>query len=178
MSFAATVINTVLDRKLAQPSNAAHIPHPEARSLAKGIIAGLVAGLAATAAKTLVEKVYPPRTHGEPEPPVILAGRVAGHELAPVQKQVAAESVHWAFGATTGAAYGALAEFYPAAASRDGVNFGMTMMALTHETALPATGLGAAPADQTTREKTSEFASHIVFGLVAETTRRLVRKML
>jgi putative membrane protein len=178
MSFAQTVINNVLDRKLAEPHRPTLMSHPEARSLTKGIIAGLVAGLAATAAKTLVEKVYPPRTHGEPEPAEILAERVNGHELAPAKKQAAGENLRWAFGATTGAAYGALAEFYPAASSRDGINFGMTLMALTHESAIPAMGLGATLPDQTTREKTSEFASHIVFGLVAETTRRLVRKML
>ena len=165
MSFAETAINTFLDRKLAQPHRRVELPHPDARSLTKGIIAGVVAGLAATAAKSLVEKVYPPHTQ-------------TGHELAPLQKEVAADNLHWAFGATAGAAYGALAEYYPAASSRDGINFGMTLMALTQETTLPAMGLAAAPADQTTREKTSEIASHIVFGLVAETTRRLVRKML
>ena len=155
MSLAETAIDTYLDRRLAHQHKPAVMPHPEARSLAKGIIAGIVAGLAATAAKAVVEKVYPP-----------------------TQKPVAPEPLHWAFGATTGAAYGALAEYYPAASSREGVSFGMTLMALTHENGLPALGIAAAPADQTTREKTSEIASHIVFGLVAETTRRLVRKML
>ena len=178
MSFAETAINTFLDRKLAQPHQRAELPHPDARSLTKGILAGIVAGLAATAAKSLVEKVYPPHTHGEPKPSEIMAERIAGHQLAPFQKEVASDTLHWAFGATAGAAYGALAEYYPAASSRDGINFGMTLMALTQETTLPAMGLAPAPADQTTRQKTSEIASHIIFGLVAETTRRLVRKML
>ena len=156
MSLAETAINTFLDRRLAQPHKPAVMPDPEARSLAKGIFAGVVAGLAAAAAKTLVEKVYPPNA----------------------QKEISPEPPHWAFGATAGAAYGALAEYYPAASSREGVSFGMTLMALTHESGVPALGLPAAPADQTTREKTSEVASHIIFGLVAETTRRFVRKML
>ncbi len=162
MSFAETAINTFLDRKLSQPHKRTEMLHPEERSLAKGIIAGVVAGLAATAAKSMVEKVYPPQPH-------------RGHELAPIG---AADNLHWAFGATAGAAYGALAEYYPAASSRDGVTFGLTLMGLTHETGVPALGIAPAPADETTREKTSEIASHIVFGLVAETTRRLVRKML
>jgi putative membrane protein len=156
MSLAETAINTFLDRKLAQPHHPAVRARDDERSLGKGIIAGVVAGLAAAAAKTLVEKVYPPTTrkNADPEPP------------------------HWAFGATAGAAYGALAEYYPIAASRDGVNFGMTLMALTHETGVSGSSLPPVLADQTTREKTSEIASHIVFGLVAETTRRFVRKML
>ena len=178
MTFAETAINTFLDRKLSQPHTPAEMPHPETRSLTKGIIAGIVAGLAATAAKAMVEKVYPPRASGTPKPSEMMAERLAGHELAPRQKEVASDTLHFAFGATTGAVYGALAEYYPAASSREGINFGMTMMALTQETALPAMGLGLAPAEQSVREKTSEFASHVVFGLVAETTRRLVRKML
>jgi putative membrane protein len=176
MSLAETVINTFLDRHFARPS----LPptHQTERSLAKGLIAGLAAGIVATAAKTAVEKIYPPRTHGEPEPPAVLAGKIAGHDLAPAQKLAATETIHWGFGAVTGAAYGALAEFYPAATNRDGASFGMTLMALTHESTLPAMGLSAEPAQQTAREKTSEMASHIVFGIVAETTRRLVRRML
>ena len=51
----------------------------------------------------------------------------------------------------------------------------MTLMALTHEGALPALGLSAEPADQTKREKSSEMVTHVVFGLVAETVRRFVR---
>jgi putative membrane protein len=168
MSFAETVINTFLDRKLSQPATPAPVYHPDDRSLAKGILAGVIAGLAATAAKTVVEKVYPPRAPADAKP---------GTELA-LAKQVPVEPIHWASGAAIGAAYGALAEYYPAASAHEGVNFGMTVMALTHETALPAMGIAAAPASQSRREKSSEIASHIIFGLVAETTRRLVRKMI
>lgn len=146
------------------------------RSLAKGIAAGIIAGLVATAAKSLAEKIFPPRTHGEPEPPEVLAEKIAGHQLSPVTKHVAAETIHWTFGAATGAAYGALAEFYPAATARDGATFGMTLAALTHEGALPALGLSAPPEEQTAREKYSEIATHVVFGVVAETVRRTIRK--
>jgi putative membrane protein len=149
-----------------------------AKSLAKGLLAGLIGGLVATAAKSIAEKVYPPRTHGEPEPPVVLAEKLAGHELAGTEKEVAAEAIHWGFGALTGAAYGALAEYYPEATSKDGAAFGMALASLTHGTALPALGLSAEPEEQTTRERTSEMATHVVYGLVTETVRRFVRKML
>lgn len=148
------------------------------KSLIKGIVAGLIGGLVATAAKTIAERVYPPRTHGEPEPPAVLAEKLAGHELAASQKAVAVETIHWGFGALTGAAYGALAEFYPAATAKDGAGFGMALASLTHEGALPAMGLSAPPEQQTTRERTSEMASHAIFGVVTETVRRVVRKIL
>jgi putative membrane protein len=148
------------------------------RSLWKGLLAGVVAGLIATAAKSLAEKVYPPRTHGEPEPPEELAERIAGHPLDSETKEVAAETIHWAFGALTGAAYGALAEFYPKATAKEGASFGLALMTLTHESALPSMGLAAPPEEQTTREHTSEAASHLIYGTVAERVRSVVRKAL
>ncbi len=148
------------------------------QSLAKGLVAGLIAGLVATAAKTFAERIYPPRTHGEPEPPAVLADKLAGHPLEGTTQTVATESIHWAFGALAGAAYGALAEYYPAATSKDGASFGIALATLTHGNALPAMGLSAEPGDQTTREKTSEMSTHVIFGLVTETVRRNIRKLL
>jgi putative membrane protein len=152
-----------------------------AKSLAKGMLAGLIGGLVATAAKSMTEKFYPPRTHGEPEPPEVLAEKVSdelGVSLTSGEKAVATEAIHWGFGALTGAAYGALAEYFPAATAKEGASFGMALATLTHGTALPAMGLGAEPEDQTTREKTSEMATHVVYGLTMETVRRFIRKRL
>ena len=147
-------------------------------SLMKGLLAGLIGGLVATAAKSVAEKIYPPRTHGEPEPPVVLAEKLAGHPLTGTSQAVAAEAIHWGFGALTGAAYGMLAEYYPAATQKDGAAFGTALDTLTHHAALPAMGLSAEPEEQTMREKTSELATHVVYGIVTETVRRFVRKML
>lgn len=149
-----------------------------APSLWKGLAAGLVAGLVATAAKTLAERVYPPRVHGEPEPSEVLSERIAGHRLEEETKEIASETIHWGFGAAAGAFYGALAEFYPAATAKDGANFGLVLMSLTHEGALPALGLSALPEEQSRRDQTSEAATHMLYGVVAESVRSVVRKML
>jgi putative membrane protein len=148
------------------------------KSLAKGLIAGLIGGLVGTLAKTLAERMFPPRTHGEPEPPEVAAERVAGHALDPDTREIAAEGIHWGFGAAVGAAYGALAEYYPAATAREGASFGMTLEALTHETALPALGISAEPEDETMRERASEITSHVVYGVTTEFVRNFVRKVL
>ncbi len=137
-----------------------------------------MAGLVATAAKTAAEKFYPPRTHGEPEPPEELAKDLAPHHLSQAELDVASETIHWSFGALAGAAYGALAEFYPAATAQEGAAFGLALMSLTHETALPAMGLAADPEDQTGREQTSEAATHVLYGVVAEKVRSFVRGLL
>ena len=152
------------------------------KNLAKGLFAGLVAGLVATAAKSMAERMFPPRTHGEPEPPEAfgdqLSEHFAGHPLSDEARIATTEGIHWGFGAVAGAAYGALAEFYPAATAKEGASFGVALGSLMHEGALPALGISAAPDDQTVRERTSEFSSHVVYGVVAEAVRKLVRKML
>ena len=51
-------------------------------------------------------------------------------------------------------------------------------MSLTHEGALPALGLSEPPEDQTLRERTSEGATHILYGVVTERVRSLVRNQL
>ncbi len=148
------------------------------KSLLKGMLAGMVGGLAGTAAKTIAEKVYPPRIHGEPEPPSVLADKITGGHLDGTEKVVATEAIHWGFGALTGAAYGGLAEFYPAATAKEGASFGLTLAALTHQSALPAIGLSAEPRQQSQREQTSEMVTHVIFGVVTEIVRSLTRKLL
>jgi len=160
-----TFVSGFINKRLTKPASTP-APAPAEKSLAKGLLAGLAAGIIATAAKTVAEKIYPPRSRRDPGPTTALANKSS------------ADGIHWGFGMTAGAAYGVLAEFYPAATSREGVNFGLTLLALTQETTLPAAGLAAPIKPETTREKTSEIASHIIFGLVTETVRRTVRKRL
>jgi putative membrane protein len=147
-------------------------------ALLKGLLAGAIGGLVATAVKTMAEKIYPPRTHGEPEPPDVAAEKLAGHPLDDTTKTLASESIHWVFGAAAGAFYGVLAEVYPAVTAKSGATFGLTLMSLTHEGALPALGLSEDHEDQTLRERTSEGATHILYGVVTEKVRGLVRNML
>ncbi|WP_263411587.1 DUF1440 domain-containing protein [Terriglobus tenax] len=147
-------------------------------NLLKGLLAGIAAGLVATAAKAVAEKFYPPHTHGEPEPHAVLAEKLGGKHLSPASKAVAAETIHWGFGALAGGAYGMLAEVYPSATARNGAQFGVVLGTLTQESALPRLGLAAEPEDQELREQSSEMISHVVYGVVTETVRSLVRRTL
>lgn len=148
------------------------------RSIVKGAIAGLLGGIVGTAAKYAVEKVYPPRVHGEPEPAALVGDKLSEMSLQRNQGLVAKQAVHWGIGAATGAAYGAVAELYPPATSKQGASFGIAMVALTHDSTLPVFGLATKPEPQTKREKTSELASHIAYGVVTETVRSIVRRLI
>lgn len=147
-------------------------------NLLKGAIAGLIGGLIATAAKTAAERLYPPRTHGEPEPPAVLAEKLGEPATETTEKKMVEEGIHWGFGALAGAAYGVMAELYPQVTAKGGSTFGLALMAVTHEGALPSLGLSAPPEKQEGRERRSETATHIVYGVVCETVRSLVRKAL
>ena len=147
-------------------------------NLLKGAVAGLIGGLIATAAKTAAERMYPPRTHGEPEPPAVMAEKLGASETETTKKKAVQEGIHWTFGALAGAAYGVMAELYPQVTAKGGATFGLALMTVTHEGALPALGLAATPEKQEGRERRSEMATHVVYGIVCETVRNLVRKAL
>jgi putative membrane protein len=89
----------------------------------------------------------------------------AGEELA------AGDSVHWGIGAAAGAAYGGVAEYFPAATSKDGASFGLTLATVAQKLSGEAEAEGFVG-------KTSGMAAYVVYGLVTETVRRFVRKRL
>jgi len=144
------------------------LPPSTTNKILRGALAGLIGGLAATAAKTAAEKLYPPHP---------------GEEEKAHRKGFSAESFPWIFGAAVGAAYGAVAEIYPDVTGKYGANFGMALMAVSHDRLLPTLGL-ATSADQQgelaeeKRERRSEIVTNVVYGVVCETVRCVVRKTL
>jgi putative membrane protein len=150
-------------------------PKPS-RSLAKGITAGLIGGVIATAARALAQRAYPPRPHSQRELPEPSSGEPTTRAIALRKKVTGSRALPWAVGAAAGAAYGAVAEYYPPATSKDGASFGMALGALSQDG--PLTAIGLVPPTETTREKTSAMTSFVIFGVVTETVRRVVRRVL
>lgn len=149
------------------------------RSLARGLLAGLAGGVAGTIAMTFAQRMFPPRPEeSEEEPTELLAEKAAGHELSPETRELAAEGIDWTFGIAAGGVYGMLAEYYPAATSKEGASFGIALEALTHEKALPALGMLRPKDDQTLRERASEMTSFTVYGIATEVVRKFVRNRL
>ena len=149
------------------------------RSLMRGLLAGLAGGVAGTIAMTFAERIFPPRSEdNEEQPTELLAEKIAGHELSPETRELAAEGIEWTLGIVAGGVYGMLAEYYPAATSKEGASFGIALEALTHEKALPALGLLRPKDDQTFRERASEMTAFTVYGIAAEMVRGFVRKRL
>jgi len=165
--------------KATEVTKAAKAPKSKSRSLAKGIAAGLIGGLAGAIAMTFAERAFPARlrTQTEPEPPALAGEPVASHALIPATTATPT-TIHWSLGALAGAAYGAIAEFVPAATAREGATFGLTLGTLVQEGAVPAIGVVARARNQTAPPSAAELTSHVVFGVTTEWVRRLVRKFI
>ena len=146
------------------------------RSIVKGAIAGCIGGLLAAAVKSAAEKVYPPRPSSERKP-TVLTPESGSRELT-LERHGSHNVSRLGIGAAAGAAYGAVAELYPAVTAKQGANFGMALVAMTHDTSLPFLGRRASPEPETKREQTSELVSFVIYGVVTETVRRIVRRMI
>ena len=144
------------------------------RVLWKGLLAGLAGGLAATAAEAIAEKLYEARGHSTPEAVEGPLHRLT--LLAHRRSELPTEVLRWGFGAAAGAAYGALAEFYPAASAREGAAFGTALLALTREASALESGAEAVPSGVTANVEA--LAPHLLFGLITEKVRSAVRHSL
>jgi hypothetical protein len=102
-----------------------------------------------------------------------IAGYLLGHELTESELRIAAPAVHYLFGATVGAAYGA----YTGARRADGSGaaFGTTVWVVADIIGMPLLGLS----DSTTRRPLEmhlqSWVAHLVYGTVTEMTRRQVQ---
>ena len=148
------------------------------RNLAKGLLAGALGGLVGSGAKIVGELVYPPRTLGQVPPPVILAERMAGHPLTKAQANTSMQAIHFIFGTSVGAVYGAAAEFAPIVTAGYGAAFGFVFQFFTHESLVPLAGRDVPPWQQPLREHSSEFFTPVLSGVATEVTRRAVRRRL
>ena len=150
--------------------------------LGKGLAAGAVAGLVGAGVKLICEVIVPPRAPDREPPPGILVSNILqarrGYGLDKQGKKKAALAVHWSFSALASAAYGGLAEFFPAATVGYGTVYGWALWAASHESTLPLLHLTPPLSQVPASEQINEFVSHGLFGASVEATRRIVRPLL
>lgn len=107
-----------------------------------------------------------------------ISENILGRELEESEKRGAGAAVHYAFGTATGGLYGAVAEVAPAVTMAGGLPFGAAFWLVADETAVPLLGLSEGPTKYPLSTHAYALASHLVYGLTAELTRRAVRKIL
>lgn len=107
-----------------------------------------------------------------------ISENIFGKELTEHEKDTAGTAIHYIFGTTTGAAYGAAAELSPLVSFGAGLPFGALVWIAGDEGVVPALGLSKSPTEYPLQTHAYSLASHLVYGLTAEVVRRAVRKIL
>ena len=159
----------------------------------RGIIAGLVGGVIAAGAMSLVHKGLggfmsgtqqsAPAAEQQSEDPTVkvangITRRLVNRPVPEDKKPLAANIVHYAFGAGVGGLYGGVAEVVPRVTVALGLPFGIAVWLGAHVIMVPALGLAAPLTRQPPPKEALEFFLHLVYGAVTETVRRLVRRAL
>lgn len=108
----------------------------------------------------------------------VISEKVFGHELQESEKEPAGAAVHYAFGTVTGGLYGALAEVSPQVTTGAGLPFGAAFWLIADEVTVPLLGLAKAPTEYPPSTHVYALASHLVYGVTAEISRRALRQVL
>ncbi len=167
-----------------------------APSLAVSVLAGIAGGLVGSWAMTRfhvalygggVTGVEEPQSHrpieGGRHDPATKAAEIAARplidrSLTHREKQVGGPIMHYLFGASMGAVYGALSSVWPGVRRGAGVPFGVAVWVLADEIALPLLGLAHPPQAYPFRTHAEMLAAHVVFGYMThDTASRLTARL-
>ena len=156
--------------------------HP-GKAILAGIVGGLVGSIALRAWMTAASQLHAGTTTPDQSGPAHQVGALVtesltGHPITPRQRYLAGEITHYAFGAITGALYGAIAEYQPWTTAGAGLLFGTGVFLAADETSMPLLGLIPPPWTETPAAQLEHWAAHLVFGVTGELTRRELRKHL
>lgn len=169
----------------------------ETRSAWKGFLAGAIGGAIGTLVLNLfqqgslegtrvVEGKLGGRKRFTREQEQLLKGFEQAHvqtaetlgiDVPRTQRKKAAAAVEFGFGILCGGAYGALAEYVPAARAGFGTVYGATLFTGASEIVLPALGWVAAPQDRTVVQHVGGLAGNVVYGAVTEGVRLGLRQL-
>lgn len=103
---------------------------------------------------------------------------VFDHELTEREKEIGGTALHYAYGISMGAVYGAAAEFSDEVTVGAGLPYGFLIWIGADEGIVPLLGLSKSPAEYPMSVHACSLASHLVYGLTAELVRNSVRKAL
>lgn len=104
---------------------------------------------------------------------------VLGRELTKSEKDAGGTALHYAYGISMGAGYGAAAELVPTVATFGaGAAYGASIWLVADEVVVPALGLSKSSGEYPLAIHAYALASHLVYGLTTEAVRRAVRRAL
>lgn len=103
---------------------------------------------------------------------------VFDHNLTESTKNTAGTALHYAYGISMGAVYGAAAELMPGCTIGAGLPYGAVVWLTADEAVVPLLGLSKAPTEYPLSTHAYSLSSHLVYGLTTEIVRGVVRRAL
>lgn len=155
-------------------------------SLTRTLVAGIAGGLVASAAMDMFQRVAASafgQSGSKDDPATVKAADsakrlVTGDAVTQKHRETAGSVVHYITGAALGAGYALAARRWPETTAGFGLAYGVTIATLLDDAAVPALGWGPSPTETPASTHAYGLASHAVFGLALEGTRRGVEAML
>ncbi|MCU6455220.1 DUF1440 domain-containing protein [Sphingomonas sp. A2-49] len=149
-------------------------------SVTQTLAAGVAGGLIASLAMDLFQKAAAPAfgQGGSNDDPATVKAADSAKALVgatPVtqkHREKAGVLVHYATGAALGAGYALAVRRWPAVGTGFGLAFGLATATVLDDAVVPAMGWGPSPVDTPPATHAYGLASHAVFGLALEGTRR------
>ncbi len=153
------------------------------RDMAIGAVAGLAGTFAIEKAFGLMQKFTGESVEGEGQEPGthVLAERlhhVVGAEPTAERKARLGQVIHWSYGASWGALYGALRNRVPALSWGMGVPFGLLFGVLSDEILVTLAGLAPPPREIPTKQHVQMIAGHVVYAAAADAAYGVLNKAL
>ena len=103
---------------------------------------------------------------------------LTGAHSTGLEKQRLGKLVHYAFGASSAAVYGALVEICPWMSVGYGAGFGAAVWLGADEGTVPAMGLSKGPSELPLSVHMTALGTHLAYGMTSEFVRRRVRSLL
>ena len=146
------------------------------KTLAAGVAGGLVASLAMDLFQRAAASAFG-QSGSNDDPATVKAADsaktlVTGDAVTQKHRETAGSVVHYVTGAALGAGYALAARRWPQTTAGFGLAYGIGVATLLDDAAVPAFGWGPSPIETPPSTHAYGLASHAVFGLALEGTRR------
>jgi putative membrane protein len=149
------------------------------KALLAGAVGGIVASFAMGQFHALFQNAETSSSQDKEDSTVKAASAISQgifhHKLTPEQKKIAGPAVHYGFGVSMAVIYGTVVELEPVARLGYGMAFGATVWLGAHVITVPALGLSEPITQSTPAAEATELGAHLVYGVIAEGVRRLIR---
>ena len=108
----------------------------------------------------------------------VISEKLFDHKATKREKDLGGTALHYAYGISMGAVYGAAAEIFPPATVGAGLPYGAVIWLGADEGIVPLLGLSKSTGEYPLSINISTLASHLVYGLTVEIARGAVRRIL